>query len=70
MFTHMHLIVGVAIVYHALGYRCRRVFHIRQDADLCCLLYQRLVELRPRTTCQRDDTHVVVGHHETVRQQL
>ena len=35
--THMHLIVGVAVVYHALGNGSRGVLLIRQNADLCSL---------------------------------
>ena len=52
MLTHIHLIVGVAIVYHPLGNGCRGVFFIRQNTNFLSSFNESPVELRPKATRQ------------------
>ena len=70
MFTYIHLIVVIAVVYHALGDGGWSMLLICQHTNLANSLYQCFIELRPRAACQRDDTHIVVRYHQTMCQHL
>ena len=66
----MHQIIRVAIIEHALGDGGRGVLFVCQNPNLGRPLDEGTVELLPWTPRQRDDAHVVIRHHETVRQHL
>ena len=70
MFAHGHLVVAVAEFEHT---RCDGgwvVLLVGEHAYLLLSLNQHAVELMPRASGERDDIHVVVGHHEPMGQQL
>ena len=46
------------------------MFLVCEDANLLNPLNERFVELWPRATSERNDTHVVVGHYQPVCQHL
>ena len=70
MFTYIHLIVVIAIVYHALGDGSWSMLLICQHTNLANSLYQCFIELRPWAACKRHDAHIVVRHHQTMCQHL
>ena len=70
MFANVHIVIGIAIVEHALGNGRWGMFAICENADLWSSFDEGFVELWPRTTCQRDNPHVVIRHHETMGQHL
>ena len=70
MFTNVHGIIGIAIFQHPLGNGCGRVLFVCQHANLLSPFDKGLVELKPRTTCQRDNAHIVIRHHQPMSQHL
>ena len=66
----MHLIVLVAIVKHTLGNGGRGVFLVCQNTHLRCTLNQGTVKFLPRTTGERNNAQIVIGHQEAVSQHL
>ena len=70
MFTYVHGIVAIAVFKRALGDGGRGMFLVGEDANLLSSLDECSVELRPRTTRERDNPHIVIGHHQPVGQHL
>ena len=70
MLTNVHHVVAVAILQHTAGNGSWRVFAVGENSDFAGSLDECSVKLGPRTTRERNDTHVVIGHHQPVSQQL
>ena len=66
-YPHVHPIGSIAIVEHTLSDGGRRILPIRQHPYLMRPLDEGSVELMPRSSRQRDDTHVVVRQAKGVR---
>ena len=70
MLANVHLIIVIAVVHHTLGDGSRRVLTVGQHSDFGSTLYQGAVELHPRAPRERHDAQVVIGHHQSVGQEL
>ena len=46
------------------------MFLVGEDTNLLCPFDERPVELRPRTACERYDTHIMIWHHQSMGQHL
>ena len=70
MLSNRHIIIGVAIVEHPLGDGRGSMFTVCENAYLLRPLDERFVKRLPGTARQRDDTHIVIGHHQPMSQHL
>ena len=66
----MHLIVDVTIFQHALGDSAGGMFSVGQHADFFRTLDEGSVKFGPRPPRERNDTHIMIRHHQAMRQQL
>ena len=69
-YPHVHPIGGIAVVEHTLSDGGRRILPIRQHPYLVRPLDEGSVELVPRASRQRDNTHIMVRQAKGVRQHL
>ena len=70
MLANVHRIIGIAIFQHPLSNGGRGMFLVGENTYLLNPLDECFIELWPRTSCQRDNTHIVIGHHQSVGQHL
>ena len=70
MVTFSSLIVGIAVVEHALGDDGGGMFVVCEDADFRGSFDEGAVECGPRAACKRYDAHIVIRHHQSVGQHL
>ena len=66
VFAYGQLIVGIAVVEHALGYGSGGMFAVCEDADFRGSFDEGAVECGPRAACERYDAHIVIRHHQSV----